>query len=179
MLHYDPNTYATNPGGVSLSRRKLREIRKYLPFFSRLFIDDNTYEKLDQWLRLGATNPAIVKSLNPLIISAYAEDVDAVVFLKFPDELAKIYGLEVGTRLVTSNIFYKWEPKDVIPGEYSTQAYSDFTPVVQLFLSDDHIKIIKRPETIPEKMWDRLIFLTKEKETKYPKMKPRNGFYYI
>ena len=65
MLYYDPNSYATNPGGVSLSRKKFKEVIKYLPLLTRMFVDDNTFEKGDQWLRMGATNPAIVKSVDP------------------------------------------------------------------------------------------------------------------
>ncbi|MBR1701641.1 MAG: hypothetical protein IJ716_06760 [Lachnospiraceae bacterium] len=179
MQWYDPNSYATNPGGVSLSREKFREARNCLPLFTRMFVDDHSFEKVDQWLRMGDTNPAIVKSVDPLIISAYAQDVDAVLFLKFPKKLVQIYGLEVGTRLVTSNIFHQWDSKDVIQGEFSTHAYGDFIPIVQLFLSDEVLKIIKRPETIPEEMWERVNFLTKEKEMKYPKIKPRNGFAFM
>lgn len=184
MLYYDPDSYATNPGGVSLSPRKFKEACKYVPLMNKLLLmgqaaKDSTFEAVDQWLRLGATNPAVVISLNPLIVSAYALDVDAVLFLKFPDELADIYSLTVGTRLATSNFFQQWEPKDIIQGEYSTHMYSSFTPIVQLFLSDDVEKIRENTEMIAEDEWGRLAILTKEKQTKYPKMKPRNGFFFI
>ena len=155
MNYVDPNTVADNPGGVTLSRKKLNKIMNML----NLNLSDRLYfckqkKRIQVYMEKGDVQPAVVCSVSPLLVAAYSDEMDAVVMLSFPQKLAEIYNLSVGTRLVTSNV-YKHRvgfPKapDIFIGEDYLGRYSNFTPIIQLFLSDDEEYIKSRVNIFTE-----------------------------
>lgn len=180
-IYIDPNTYAENAGNVRLSKEKFRQVRDKIlkiSFFDKTQYNNN-FERIDDYMMNGDTQPAIVYSVNPLIISAYSDEMDGVVFLKFPKKLAEMYNLHEGMKLVTSNV-YKYGTKiakDIEVGDGYLNRYVDFTPIVQLFLTDSENYAMKRTELFDEEVWDRVNHLTEEYS--YSRHKARKGFYYL
>ncbi len=182
MANYiDENSMASNPGAVCLSREKFKELRDKILRVNPLkkIYFNKQFRRIDQYLRNGDTQPAVVLSISPLIISVYSEDMDAVLFLKFPEELASKYGLSVGSRLVSSNVYFEGTKlaKDIQTGTGYTHSFVNFTPVIPLFLSSDEGFIRSRTNLFEEDVWNRLKLLTEEKAAK--NITPRDGFYYF
>lgn len=182
MSNYvNENSMASNPGAVCLSREKFKEIRdkilKINPLKKIYF--NKQFRRIDQYLRNGDTQPAVVVSVSPLIISVYSEDMDAVLFLKFPEKLAEKYGLTIGTRLVSTNVYFEGTKiaDDIQTGMGYTHSFTDFTPVIPLFLSSDEGFIRSRVNLFEEDEWNRLRLLTEKRAAK--NIAPRDGFYYF
>ena len=55
--------------------------------------------------------------------------------MKFPEELAVKYGLSVGSRLVSANVYFEGTKiaKDIRTGTGYTHSFVNFTPVIPLF----------------------------------------------
>lgn len=179
--YVDSNTRAENAGNAELSKEKFKQIRDKIlkvSFISKMQYNNN-FNRINDYMINGDTQPAIVYSVNPLIISAYSDEMDGVVFLEFPDVLAEMYNLKTGSRLVTSNI-YKYGSKiakDINIGSNYYNRYVDFTPIVQLFLSDNENYIKNRTELFSEEIWDKINYLTNEYA--HSGNQPRKGFYYL
>ena len=157
--YVDPNTAAENAGNVLPSREKFDYIRDellHVKGFKKVYFNKQ-FNRLGGYLMNGDTQPAVVVSLSPLIISAYSDEMDGVLFLKFPDALADMYGLSVGARLVTSTIYIPGNKpvKDVYAGPYYMGNYCDFTPTVQLFMCDGEDSIRNRTSLFGEDVWKR------------------------
>ena len=177
----DNRTFAENAGNVGLSERKFAQVRDEIlkvSFIGKIQYNGR-FQRINEFMMKGDTQPAVVYSVNPLIISAYSDEMDGVVFLEFPDELAEMYNLYEGMRLVTSNVYkYGNKPvKDINAGVDYLKRYSDFTPIVQLFLTDNENYAMRRTELFDEEKWDRVNRLTEE----YSRSgnKARKGFYYM
>lgn len=177
----DPTTFAENSGNVKLSETKFAQVRDDILKLSGLEKSNynSNFERINEFIMEGDTQPAVVYSVAPLIISAYSDEMDGVVFLEFPDQLTEMYDLQKGTRLVTSNMYkYGNKPvKDINAGDDYLKRYSDFTPIVQLFLTDSENYAMRRTELFDEQVWDRVNRLTEE----YSRSgnEAREGFYYF
>ena len=184
MRNYvDRSIEAENAGGIKLSRKKFKQIRDEMikvPFLQRMSYN-RQYRRIKEYLMYGDTQPAVVVSTSPLIISAYSDEMDAVLLLCFPSVLVTTYNLKVGTRLVTSNIYFTGNKvvRDIIVGENYQERYINFIPIVQLFLSDQERFVRGRTELFKEEEWDRLNLLTEQKRKEYPNIKMRDGFFYL
>lgn len=184
MKNYmDQTTFAENAGEVNLSKRKFKELRDDIlkvPFLKKGYYN-RQFGRISQYLAYGDTQPAIVSSLNPLVISAYSDEMDAVVLLKFPSEMQNMYALNEGMRLVTSNVYFRGSQiaADITVGEKYLNRWIDFIPMVQLFLSDDEEFIKQRIGLLQEELWRRLEFLTEKRMAQNDNIKMRNGFYYL
>lgn len=168
--YHDDSTSASLPGELSLSVAKLQELEPEL-------LTDRTFkcgpicgadhpaaemrERYAEHLKLGCCGAALVVSASPLVIAAYASDLDGVVLLKFPPSFGKRYGLSTGTRLLAVSTFGDVRTKDgttplyavdVIPGPDRTH-WSNFEPFIAEFLSDDAALIEQRKRQIPEEEW--------------------------
>jgi len=179
--YVDSNTFAENAGGVNLSKEKFRQIRDEILklSFMKKWQYNRSFQRIDDYMVNGDTQPAIVHSISPLIISAYSDEMDGVVFLEFPDKLAEIYNLRIGMRLVTSNVYFCGFKikKDITAGSGYLKRYTDFTPIVQLFLAEDEDYVMKRTELFDEDIWNRVKYLTEEYSSNGNKA--RKGFYYF
>lgn len=172
---------ASLPGMLPMSKEKYRQIVKDIlkvdaihlyevignfPFFNENFI-------------YGDTQPAIVVSLSPLVISAYSDELDAVLFLKFPEDLGRTYKLHRGMRLTAANTYpdAKSVPKDIFPGQNYNSQFKDFTPMIHLFFSYDDERALALTSHFDEDVWAYVERLTAERENK--RCKPRDGFYFM
>ncbi len=179
---------ADNPSNVKLKYKKFYQVRKLVckTVKEQMAYDMNT-QLLGNILLKGDTQPAVVCSLDPFIVSAYSDEFDAVIFLRFPKELAETYGLSAGDRLVTACNYVADGGKpagDLFPGPSASGAYTDFVPVVQLFFAgkkqflfaggDDGIRA--RPSIFGENVWSRVDELTREYAQKGLS---RDGFFYM
>lgn len=187
--HLDPNTYASEPGNIHISDEKWNDVAQLLglSFFEKLKLS-KARKFIDSYIFFGDTQPAVVMSTSPLTISAYSDEMDAVMLLRFPDILAEKYGLEVGTRLTTSNTYSMFAgyarvsradvANDIIPGKNFSGQYFDFRPIVTLFLSDDTDKISWHTERVPEPLWEYVEKLSREYVKKFLG-RCRDGFFYL
>ncbi|MBP1587445.1 MAG: hypothetical protein J6X34_07740 [Clostridia bacterium] len=179
---------AERPANVKLKYKKFYQVRKLAcKNVNEQMAFDMTTQMLGHILLKGDTQPAVVYSLNPFIVSAYSDELDAVVFLRFPEELAGIYDLSVGSRLVTACNYSREGNRaafDIFPGAAASGLYSDVTPVVQLFFAgknqilfaggDDEIRA--RTADFSESVWARVNELTKDYAQKGLS---RDGFFYM
>lgn len=173
--------HAENQSGLGLSYKKFYAVRKLVcANFGERFHYDMMMSTAAETLKYGDTQPALVVSTNPLRIAAYSDELDAVVMLRFPEELARQYDLSVGTRLTTANVYlYEYGPygKDYFPGAGFTHQFADFVPVVQLFLGKNDEKIRSKVNLFDAATWEKVAGLAEEYQAEHPGME-RDGFFY-
>ena len=160
---------AENPGKAKFSYRKYYPIRKLIfSTFKEKYNSD--------------TQPAVVFSTDPLLVACYSDEMDAVVMLEFPKQLAEKYALVNGSRLVASCVYksdaFGSHASDITLGERYLGNYSDFFPIVQLFIAKNDKKIQKRTELFSEEQWERVQTLAAEYHATHADIK-RDGFFYL
>lgn len=183
MRFLNPDTVAENPGDIRLSAKKYKQIKKLLGNNAVSFMQSFFLKKrINEYLNMGDTQPAVVVSVSPLTVAAYSDEMDAVVMLRFPEVLAEQYALKQGTRLVTSNVYSFRRgfnvASDIFIGKNYLNRYSDFIPMVSLFLSDDELFVKNRTKLFDEKVWERVNRKAQRYITNHPDLY-RNGFYYL
>ncbi len=187
----DTRTYASSPGGVSLSKEKLKMLRPDL-YGIKASVKETIRAVLFGWsekrrikehLMFCDSQPAIVVSKHPLVVAAYSDDIDCVVMLKFPDEYAGIYNLDVKSRLITINIYGRGESfqNDILPGESCNYTWVAFNPFIAEFLTDDIDILTHKKEQIGNEIWDYVCTLAVEYQIRHPNVwrDGRPGFSYI
>lgn len=179
----DHNTQASHPGNVAMSKKKFGYIRDnvFHVSFTKKFMFNRQFDKLNEFLLMGDIQPAIVFYMDDkkMLISAYSEDLDAVMFLDFPIEFAKMYNLKKYACLVTTNTYYYdgEVPDDLVLGENYLGDWIDFNPLVQLFLTDNESQAKRYVNLFDDAKWDYVAKLTAQKiETNF---KCRHGFFYF
>ena len=178
---------AENPGNARFS------YKKYYPIRALVFSKFGSFKKLGEKMRAdmciqnvsavlmyGDTQPALVCSVDPFLVAAYSDEMDAVVMLEFPKELAEQYRLGIGSRLVTSNVYGEggrdMVSEDIFVGEGYSGRYRNFMPIVQLFLASNDEEITGRISLFGESRWRRVEELSAEYLKKHPGLS-RDGFY--
>ena len=130
------------------NREKLRALQPEL-FAARSwtkFLRENGYrlgalnEDVEYWkrhfaehLRTGALEPAVVVSAAPLLVAAYAGELDCVALLRFDAKFAQRHPLAAGARLLASNACLEWNfwlPEDLKPGPRASGKYRNFAPLI-------------------------------------------------
>ena len=161
----DDRTSASDPGRITLSHDKVRVLTPEL------------YEKRGLWGLLGMLSPeqrfwrtrheehlqhgdsraALVVSIDPLLVAAYTDELDCIAMLRFPQELVQQYSLQPGTRLLTVNLYARGTTPvaDLENGPASYRRYSNFTPLIADFVSEDRARIERRKAAIEEPEWLR------------------------
>lgn len=176
-------TRAENEGGVHLSRSKFELVRDNLMGLSFLqkMKWNGKFDKINEFMQYGDTQPALVVSLDPLIISAYSDEMDGVVLLEFPSKLGSFYDLNEGDRLVTSNVyaFGTIPAPDLIMGENCLKRYVNFTPIVQIFLAEEEDYARERISLFDEERWERVREMTEERIKDHSQIPPRPGFFFF
>jgi hypothetical protein len=188
----DDRTWATDPGSVALSHARLAEVQPELltnrtfrcgPVCAIEHPAAEMRERFAEHLRLGDSRAAVVVSIAPLVVAAYSSDLDACVLATHPSSLVEKHGLEVGSRLLTVNIYARVSPKsggerlyaaDLLPGPART-GWSNFTPLIADFLSDDGPRIEARKRAIAEKEWQRLEECARERIARFGLDTARDG----
>jgi hypothetical protein len=165
---------------LTLSSQKLKALQPEL-YSSRSwqkFLRENGYrlsspnEDSDHWksyveenLRRGDCRAAVVVSASPLLIAAYAAELDCVALLSFPPQFAAKYDLKAGARMLAVNIYLEWNffrPEDLNPGPGQTGKYRNFAPLIAEFLTDDAEVIKDKKAGITKAEWERADALGKE-----------------
>jgi hypothetical protein len=158
---------------LTLSHQKLKALEPEL-YSSRSwqkFLRENGYrlgspnEDAGYWknyveenLRRGDPRAAVVNSTSPLLIAAYAGEIDCIVMLRFSDQFVQRYDLKAGSRLLAVNIYLEWNffpPEDLIPGPRSTGKYGNSAPLIAEFLTDDLNLVEQIKAGIGETEWQR------------------------
>lgn len=174
----DNNTLASDPGRIRLSHAKLRVLLPELYGISGLY-----YRLKARWQRRpaalvyveehllhGDSRAAVVVSTRPLLVSAYTDEFDCVVLLRFPAEFVDEYELRVGSRLLTVNT-YKNEDvfdDDLDFGPKMVEGWTGFHPIIAEFVSDDARRIARRKNEIGDVEFKRALTMGKEYLAKHP-----------
>jgi hypothetical protein len=190
--YHNDNTYATLPGELPLSEAKLRRLQPELftdgtfrcsATCAKLHPAAELRERIAEHMQLGCANAAVVLSLDPVLVAAYADDLDGVVLLAFPRTFAEEHRLAVGTRLLTVNTFDRFTLEstgelayacDIIPGPRRTD-WSNFHPYIAEFLSDDADGIAARKAAIEEEIWPRARALGEQHLKAFGALTARDG----
>ena len=154
---------ASHPARMPLSHAKLRKLHPelYTPLAKWIYRGRTAewLHRIGSHLFYGDSRAAVVVSTAPLIVAAYTDELDCVALLRFEDSLAKEYALEIGSRLVTANLYYDLEEtgyeSDLIPGPATTGRYGNFVPLIADFLTDNLDRLAKRKAEISEDEWLR------------------------
>lgn len=181
-VYSDASSFAGDPGRLTLSKSKWKDIGRFykLNIFQR--IELNSRKKLvRERICYGDTQPAVVMSVDPLLIASYADEMDAVVILRFPAQYAAKYSLKLYDRLICVNTYADTThniPHDIYVGKHYLKRWSNFAPSVAEFLSDDKEIIEKHKATMPESLWLYVKSLGEEYLTVH-KNKTRLGFWFL
>ena len=183
MRYTNPNSFAENPGNIKLSRWKLRKIKKMICISKRERAYFNKQiPAIKEYVAFGDTQPAYVMSVSPLVVSAYSDEMDAVVMLRFPDELSRQYKLTIGDRIITVNTYRQLNSNGVVPdvfvGKNYLNRYSDCHPIVPLFISRSHKLMHQKLSLFDEEEWQMVWQKSQEYASEHPDLL-RDGFYYL
>lgn len=135
-------------------------------------ISQVTYQML-----FGDACPALVvaASAKSVIVSAFSADIDCVVLLRFPPELAAEHDLRPGMRLITLNSYRK-DPDlaaDLKAGpNYS--AWTNYQPMIAEFLTNDPPRLKALHDSMPDWALERCRMFTNE-AAKQKAIRPRDG----
>lgn len=179
MTGIDPDSFADRPGGVTLSMEKLRSLRPDLFGFLgglKKFLGLGGglgKEYFAEQLMGGDAQPAIVMSVEPLLVAAYVSDKDGVVMLRFTGNVPSLTELRPGARLLA--VFtYEGDgpqPGDIIPGPGVEPQFAGVIPLVADFLTDDAEALAETKSRIASEEWARAEDLAKA----YVKLRPGVG----
>ena len=160
----------SSPAGLNLAPEKLERLCPEL-FGTRRGLRDRLvdlfggraalrYLIADQ-LRHGDCRAAVVVSLEPFRVAAYADKIDAVALLRFPDELARERGLRMFGRLLVVNRYFRSAniAPDLVPGPLGIPGCGNFRPFVAEFLTSDEDALRALRAGISESEWKRATHL--------------------
>ncbi|MEC9396730.1 MAG: hypothetical protein VYE40_10370 [Myxococcota bacterium] len=183
----DNESQASIEGGLSLSREKLLALEPGLRgwrgklFDMRLSLGSGqkltAIDVFSEHLRFGDVGPAIVASVEPLRVAAYANELDAIVMLSFPLALAQ--DLSEGDRLIAVCTYAPMQgegyARDLIPGPKSSGQFSNAAPLIADFLSEDVHKLdAHRRFGVLEEEWEHVAKLAAQYR-EYFGERARNG----
>jgi hypothetical protein len=183
----DNESQASIEGGLSLSREKLLALEPGLRgwrgklFDMRLSLGSGqkltAIDVFSEHLRFGDVGPAIVASVEPLRVAAYANELDAIVMLSFPRALAQ--DLSEGDRLIAVCTYAPMQgegyARDLIPGPKSSGQFSNAAPLIADFLSEDVHKLdAHRRFGVLEEEWEHVAKLAAQYR-EYFGERARNG----
>lgn len=183
----DDRSQASRPGGIPLSDERLRRFHPELYgirgfFFSLLNKESGVSAKdarstFRHALSGGDVQPAVVVSVEPLIVAAYSDDLDAVVLLEFEGRLVGEFGLARGQRLVSVNTYFPMQYRhlgpDIEMGPDSTNAWGNVTNYIADFLTEDTEALRQAKQGIRSEEWDKLNERLSARLTK--NIRPRDG----
>lgn len=148
--------WASDSGRFSVDETKLRAL---FPDFEWT-ADQIAY--LNEHLDRGDSRAAIVASVKPLVVSAYSDELDAVILVQFPNALVDQYSLAVGDRLIASWVYPSLgqDPSDIVLGSGNLKRYNNGAPIVADFLSGSIDKLKQRKLGVSAQEWARANDLT-------------------
>lgn len=170
-----------NPGKFKMDKKLVKQLRPEVYTFKQGITDlGDVASMLKYSMKYGDTQPAVVVSVEPLLVACFAADMDAVALLCLPTEYGMLRNYQVGTRLLTLNSYdldrsnKNRRSEDIFEGEHTSGRFRMYGPLI----ADLYTKNIKRlnaiKEQIPEEVWTYVTELGEQ----YMKCNPgmaRNG----
>jgi Suppressor of fused protein (SUFU) len=165
------DSFATRPGGITMSEQRLREWVPDLfrhevlpPPFNQFYGKKACSElitDLTQHLSEGDAQPAVVVRLDPLLIAAHTDELDCVALLMVEPERAKVFvarhQLTPGSRLMAVNCYYqkgsRLDQQDVVQGPKARGIYGAFYPLIADFLTEDGDALARMKARISDDEW--------------------------
>lgn len=147
---------ASDSGHFHVDDRKLRAM---FPGFN--FSQDHV-GAINDHLDRGDSRAALVASIEPLVVSCYSDELDAVILVEFPAKLAQQYELKAGDKLIASWTYPRRSEfaSDIEPGESYLGRQKNGIPYVADFFSDSQEKIARRKAGVSDAEWKRTRELT-------------------
>lgn len=166
---FNPMGGATAPGNLTISDFKLKMLRPdiygiggtFKRVLNKVGIGFSARDMIAAILAAGDTQPAIVISLRPLLVSVYSDEFDGVVILDIPEALKDVYGLKLGTRLLAC-CFYGPDDRiqnDIAPGPANPRRWQIFMPVLTDICSGDYHQIRRHKQRFTEDDWHKAWYL--------------------
>lgn len=175
---YRPGSF--NPGLFEMDREKSEKLRPGLYNPLRTVVANNldTQSYIAALLNDGDIQTAVVVSTDPLLVSCYSEDLDAVILQCYPTELGRVRGWEIGTRLVATVKYNGYgtvrKNNDIYPGPNADPSFKSFGPVIADLYTDEPEYLARKKSEIPEELWERAEELGKLYMFEHPGV-ARNG----
>lgn len=173
----DSSTVAGRPAGLALADDRLRLLRPdlYRPaqrLREAVGLSFPWRRHVAEQLRHGDANAAVVVAVAPLRVAAYADEFDRVVLLAFDDEfgLVEDFGLQVGSALVTANL-YGNEPvpdADLFLHADHPSSWTGLQPLIADFVTDDEDRLADLRAQIPEAEYRRARRLGQDYLRRFP-----------
>jgi hypothetical protein len=173
----DDSSQASDPGGIRLSHEKMRQFHPemyasggFVGFLRRLSPLQKFWKiRAEEHLMHGDSRAALVVAVSPLVVAAYTDELDCVALLQFPDSLVQQYKLQLGTRLLTVNLYSRglMLASDLENGPASHRRYNNFDPFIAEFLSNDKVRIEQRKREISDAEWTRTYQLARAYPSKF------------
>lgn len=166
----EETTAATHPARLTLNRRLLQNVEpelrgKRLRHWQAQDREEGTsrvqgtLESLARHLDRGDARAALVITTTPdVLVAAYTDELDCVAMLRFHPDVADIYDLEIGTRLIACHFYQKTDygvALDLTPGPDASKRWDNFHPLIGSFLSVDDDRLWQLEQEISEKEWSR------------------------
>jgi len=174
----DDNTFATNPGKITISHKKLRLLHPDLyglrAAIVRWGLRVNGHVPalvyLEEHMLYGDSRAAVVLSTDPLLVAAYTDEFDCVALLRFPAKIGETCSPRVGQWLLTVNTYKRQTTRDadLVMGPKMMDRWSGFHPIIADFISDDEARIASRIEEIGNEEFQRALALGKAYVTQFP-----------
>lgn len=179
----EDGTDGTHPGQFNLSKnlwKKNQELCHMTPKEQKK--SDKYLKRASAFLYHGDSQPAMVLSLEPVLVAVYSDEMDAVVVLQFPQEFKTNYELFMYQKLIGVNIYLPYNvtgmSKDIFPGEKYLGRWSDFYPIIAEFISDDYMISNYHRKHIDDALWDKVKALGLEYIEKHSDLF-RDGLFYM
>ena len=177
----DETTYASSPGMLMISSLKWKDIAQAykLNFFQKLAMKSRR-AMVQERLSYGDTQPAMVLSVSPFIVAAYSDEMDAVILLEFPVELAQKNNLKQYDRLVAVNSYWSGNAVnyDIFVGKNYLKRWVNFDPLIGDLLSTDNERIQQHKKNIPEWLWNYVRELGEQYLLQHGRL-ARKGFWFV
>ena len=161
---------------LRLSRPLLRRLQPDAFRWGGLRRHGPSWERLSE--HLGAQpEPAMVVSLEPLRVAAFAGEIDTVVFLAFPPQVAAQAGLSKGQRLTALNTYRGVEEgfsPDLEPGERARGVQGQVTPLIAELCCETPAAVASLRERIEPAAWERFLEVL-EAFSHRPRLRVRDG----
>jgi len=157
--YHDDDSSASDPVPIEVNGSLLARFRREFGFRRRMSARwRNPVGLLAEHMQLGDSRAALVVSIEPhVVVAAYTDEIDCVAMLRFPNWVSETYPVGMGSRLLTVNTYqYLSEGRavDLVPGEYSTERYGNFFPIIAEFIAADVGPIEERKTQIDEHEWE-------------------------
>lgn len=164
------------PGRFQVNNKKLKALRPALFKFSH-FMFGNSMDKKPftlQFMREGDVQPAVVISLEPLLVACYSDELDAVTVQYLPGELISKLNLQMYSRLLTVNGYGKRPTKDVTLGPNALGNYAGVASIIADLYTDDTRRLNALKGAFEEEWWNHTLNLGRQYMEAHPGM-ARNG----